>query len=1241
MGDCVSDAPFIGRKVSRYRLVAEIGCGRLGTVYRAEDESQGRDVAVRLVFGDETQRPAFRERFLQEARKVARLAHPGIVPTYDFGESEELLFSVSEYVRDPSLAGMLGVMKAQGQLVPMSEAIALVGDLATIVACAHSCSVLHLGLRPSRVHVRQQPGAALPFYPLLRDFGLAGQLKLDLTNQTTAAETLDYLAPEQLAGEPGSTRSDVYSLGVILYELLTGSTPFQSTNAVEAFRIRDEGPAIEPQAVRPDVPAEVSAITLRAIARRPAARFRDASELAEAMSRVRYVPPPGPAKTISLGSSFALLTRNERDSDDTAALPAIESAAGAPNEVTIQLPDRSLCAHPGEELILPLIVRNSSNLVDHFSLEVAGIPAAWICSLPETHMFPGDQRELALAIRPPRSPASRAGVMPVEILLTSRAMSRVVSHITVDLIVEPFSQWRLALQPQRMTASAQGRFAVQIVNEGNSDLLLALSASDYENVCRYEFDRKEITTPAGESQEVGLVVSGPFGEAIDADHTYAFTVSAGSVDGQLKQVSGDWIRTPPAFDVLIEPQQQRAPAEATYTVVVSNPARSDPQGADVGEAVTRDGITIDLTAGDAQALLVYRFDPAQLIVLPGDCRRASLRVTTNNVLPEGAQMAHEFIVRATIRDSGLTQQVAATWVQFAPQFALSLESVHDSGSVSGEFLLVAENISDESLELTLAAADKGARCRFAFSTTNLMLQPRSKGVVQVTVSRASNELVSELEEHSFEVTAWPAQTHGAAKRITGSWRQTPPELRLFLGHDAEQTLRQGIYQLTLENMEPVDLAVVLQASDPASALSYRFGSRQLIIPANGRAVTELDVQPQHPLAGMEPLTHTFSVRALMTAAPGVNRVVEGQWVQRLPNFSLTVRAVENTGVARGLFDVEIANDEATELIIDLAAAELGQGSKCAFRLAATQVTAPARQKRKVQLVVERADHSLTDEPRTHAFIVTARAGDAPRLRRQVTEKWQQIAPTFDIRILGQPALERRVGEFLIELRNSTPIELPITLAASDQSRECVFQLSERQVRVAPGQTQQVRLNTRGQRDLLGLQGKTHQFQVEAQLANLPGVRAKASASWVQVPAALSVQLLPERYRGGKKAEFQLIARNECSVPLTMEAAAGDPQGNLRYQFSPPRVSVPPAESRSMKLKTSAIARVPREQATRVHPISVAVTAIEAPMFVERMTCEWEELPRRQYRFGNVLFVVVILLLLAAALLATLYALGFL
>lgn len=1372
----MSDSSFTGRKVGRYRLVAELGRGSMAAVFRAEDESLKRDVVVKIVHSDKARQPAFRERFMQESRNAARLMHPGIVQVYDIGEEDDLLFTVSEYVPGPNLAGMLEIMNLRQQLAPISEVLALVGELATTVAYAHSRSVLHLRLKPSKVHVRPQPGADPPFYPLLADFGLAGLLEGDGATQKFSAETLDYLSPEQLAGETGDLRSDLYNLGILLFELLTGQRPFRATNPVEALHAREEGDAPDPHALRRDVPAEVSAIVARAMAVKSAARYKDAGELADALRKARQTPFRTTVAAVSLASSHPELARIARESERTEPMPAMGAAAqlvteepaqtesygddqliiqfpdltthffpitkvpftigsdsrrnevvlpfddiaprhtrvdfdgvdyyvddlgssggtylataqllpglperwlpetpmligkcrilmgkssakagmsamtstmilgaaaagagaGAPNEVAIRLPGRKLSVRPGEELVLPLTILNQSRLVDHFGLGVVGIPAAWVSLAQEAHMFPGDQRELTLVLRPPREAASRAGSFPIDIQVASRAMSRVVGSTTVDLVVEPFFQWRLALQPQRTKGTAQGRFTVQIVNEGNSYLHLELSAVDREGSCRFEFEPRAVAAGPGESCDVALTVSHLYSSPAEVEHTFTFTVTAGG-DEQEKQVSGDWVHTPPAFDVQIEPQQQRSFAQATYAVVITNPERVAPHQAEDTEAVAAEGITVDLSASAPQAGCDFDFDPQELTILPGDSRQAILRVTPVNVLPEGAEQVHEFTVRAALRDSGVRQQASATWVQISPHFSLSLENVRNSGSVSGEFALTVVNNSEAVLEMALAATDKAQKCMFAFSAASLTLQPRGKEVVQLLLTRAGNELVSELEEHAFEVTAWPVLASKARKSIADTWRQTPPEFGLSLRHSAQQTLRQGSYQVTLENREPVDLALVLQASDSASALTFRFGSRQLIIPANGRASTELNVQPQRPLAGTEPVTHVFKVRGDLTAAPGVNRFSEGQWTQRLPNFSLSIRVDEGQGVARGLFVVEIVNDEAVDLIVDLKAAEMGQPPKCNFRLAASQVTAPAKQKRKVQLLVERADHTLTDAPRTHAFIVTARAGDAPRLQRQITEKWQQIPPTFDIRILGQTSLERRQGEYLIDLRNTTPIELPIALEAADRNRECAFRLSEKQIRLAPGQTQQVRLTVQGRQDMLGLQGRTHQFQIDAQLTNVLGVRRQATASWVQVPAALSVQLTPGRRRGGNKAEFQLMAKNESSVPLTMEASANDPNGSLRFQFSPPRINVPPAEERPMKMRANAIARIPRGEEAKLHPITVAVTAAEAPMFVERLHGEWEEMPRGRFSCGCVLAIAIAILFLAAAFAAFLSAAGY-
>jgi eukaryotic-like serine/threonine-protein kinase len=250
----------------RYRLEDILGRGGMSEVWRAEDLELGRFVALKLLGPD-----ADRARFEREARAVASLAHPNITQVYDFGEWEGHLYMLLEYLPGGTLEDRL----ANGKPLPDDEASAIAAGIAAGLAHAHARGVVHRDLKPANVLFDDEGR------PKLADFGIARMAAGEgtLTEAGTVLGTAAYISPEQAMGEPASAASDVYSYGVLLYRMLTGKLPFESTNALELVRLhRDEQPP-PIESVRNDAPAVLAATAAASLAKRPQDRPADGGEL--------------------------------------------------------------------------------------------------------------------------------------------------------------------------------------------------------------------------------------------------------------------------------------------------------------------------------------------------------------------------------------------------------------------------------------------------------------------------------------------------------------------------------------------------------------------------------------------------------------------------------------------------------------------------------------------------------------------------------------------------------------------------------------------------------------------------------------------------------------------------------------------------------------------------------------------------------------------------------------------------
>ncbi|MBV9194761.1 MAG: protein kinase [Solirubrobacterales bacterium] len=254
----------------RYRLEARIGAGGMSTVYRALDETLQRQVAIKLMNREIASDSDQLERFRREARAVAQLSHPHIVGVIDAGEDDGRAYIVFEYVEGETLKDRI---RRVGRL-PIPEAVAYSIEIARALGAAHARHIVHRDVKPQNVLIDEEGRAKVT------DFGIARTLDEEgLTADGRVLGTTDYVSPEQALGQPVTGQSDLYSLGIVMYEMLTGDVPFkgESQVAVAMRHVREEVPDI--QSKRPEVSSALAAVLETATAKRVERRYADDAEL--------------------------------------------------------------------------------------------------------------------------------------------------------------------------------------------------------------------------------------------------------------------------------------------------------------------------------------------------------------------------------------------------------------------------------------------------------------------------------------------------------------------------------------------------------------------------------------------------------------------------------------------------------------------------------------------------------------------------------------------------------------------------------------------------------------------------------------------------------------------------------------------------------------------------------------------------------------------------------------------------
>jgi eukaryotic-like serine/threonine-protein kinase len=260
----------------RYELGALLGEGGMGSVHLARDRRLTRDVAIKVLDPDRRSRPDVLARFEYEARAAAAASHPNVVAVYDFGDDGQYVYLVMEALTGATLHDEI----RRGPMAP-ARVVPVLQDVLAGLASAHQHGILHRDIKPGNVLFDERGRAKLA------DFGVATAGGGDLTQAGIVLGTPAYLAPERLAGEPATVRSDVYAVGVMAYEALSGEKPFtaddRGTELIVLARAIEEGNAVPLHDRRPSVPRALSDVVMRAMSRDPSERFATADEFARAL----------------------------------------------------------------------------------------------------------------------------------------------------------------------------------------------------------------------------------------------------------------------------------------------------------------------------------------------------------------------------------------------------------------------------------------------------------------------------------------------------------------------------------------------------------------------------------------------------------------------------------------------------------------------------------------------------------------------------------------------------------------------------------------------------------------------------------------------------------------------------------------------------------------------------------------------------------------------------------------------
>lgn len=282
-----------GTRFAGYLVEDVIGRGGMAVVYRARDLRLDRTVALKLLAPQLARNDTFRQRFAHESKVAAAIDHPHIVPVFEAGETDGVLYIAMRYVAGQDLRALLD---RTGPL-PVETAARIAGQVASALDAAHAHDLVHRDVKPGNILVAEGTDSEHPEHVYLTDFGLTKK-SLSLTGFTSVGQfvgTLDYVAPEQIAGKPVDGRCDVYSLGCVVHEMLTGGPPFRREDDMALLWAHQYDPPPPPSERRPELPAAVDEALAKALAKQPAERWDTCLEFTAALRRAGAgAPEPGP-----------------------------------------------------------------------------------------------------------------------------------------------------------------------------------------------------------------------------------------------------------------------------------------------------------------------------------------------------------------------------------------------------------------------------------------------------------------------------------------------------------------------------------------------------------------------------------------------------------------------------------------------------------------------------------------------------------------------------------------------------------------------------------------------------------------------------------------------------------------------------------------------------------------------------------------------------------------------------------